>query len=482
MNLSASVGPRAPAVLVTRDQRLLDAAMLLARRVGVRLVHTEDAAALAGSEAIAVLCGVDVGRDARGGIRERWTGVPAAVIGFGPADMDDAESPAIARYGLPDDAAGLEAFLERSAGPARTGIRVGILGAHGGVGATSLAIATSRAATRRGLRVALVDLDPAGGPLATHLGLDSGEPGWPDLLAAVGAVDDGGPCASSSAGREESDHPGGPEEQADGKGARARSWARSRRDADLFAVTGARGLGPDVPIHRFREAIEAIETGGDVAVSVIDASAGGPVPVERLAGWCDRIVVVARDDPAGEAAATDLIARVLPTGCPITLVRRMGPARRASRGWTGVPRGVSDVIALGDEAGMAEGARHGVLPGDRSRGALATCAVDLADSLGLTPPGAAPRDRRGGVRGGRRADARRAEPARRGNGIDAIGLVAPSAAGPPAFGPADTDDAALPEAGVFVGSSAASRRERRIARRTSRPRGERIGLWDEEWS
>jgi hypothetical protein len=468
-------------MLATHDPCLVDAVQPLASLAGVCLIHGEDMISSRASGTVAVLYGMDLDADAGRRLGEGLANTPAATVGFGPAGTDDGETQARAHYDLPGNVVGLLAFLERSARPVRHGMRVGILGAHGGVGATSLAIAVARLAARRGRRAALVDLDPAGGPLGAHVGLDGDEAGWPDLLAAIDARSDASPWPPSSDEREGGHGSVDAAEQARIGATRVRRWAEHAGHADLYVVTGARRLDFAIPGHRIRTGIEAVEEAGQVAITVIDASPGGPIPVERLAGWCERMVVVATDDAVGQAAAEGVIGSVRATACPVTLVRRAGPGRRDRRSQGGTPRGVSDVIVLGEETGMGEAGRHGVLPGDRPRGAVAACAADLADSLDLVGQDAGRVGRRRQPHGRRRADHTRRVAGPDGTGVDAIVGVSGDAAGLVAFGSGEHDDTAIPTGGVFVGSVAAGRREKRVAWRTSRPQGGRIGLWDEEW-
>lgn len=69
------------------------------------------------------------------------------------------------------------------------GAVIGVVGARGGVGASTLAALVAARASRR-TATALVDLDEAAGGIDVLVGLEE-EPGarWPDLAAARGAVD-----------------------------------------------------------------------------------------------------------------------------------------------------------------------------------------------------------------------------------------------------------------------------------------------------
>lgn len=87
---------------------------------------------------------------------------------------------------LPDAEPWLVARLADASGPSSSlGVVVGVIGARGGAGATSLAVALALAAARSGRRTMLVDADPFGGGIDLALGAEcvSG-PRWPDVLSA----------------------------------------------------------------------------------------------------------------------------------------------------------------------------------------------------------------------------------------------------------------------------------------------------------
>lgn len=79
--------------------------------------------------------------------------------------------------------------LSAGASPRRV---IGVVGATGGLGASSLATALAVRASCHGLASLLIDGDPNGGGLDVCLGLDT-EPGlrWPDLTSARGDIDAG---------------------------------------------------------------------------------------------------------------------------------------------------------------------------------------------------------------------------------------------------------------------------------------------------
>ncbi|MDR0432644.1 MAG: ParA family protein [Bifidobacteriaceae bacterium] len=461
MELQRPASRRARAVLLTRDDRLADAVGHLADQAGVGLEHIEDVASAGELEGAALLCGLDVRSDLEVSPAAVWAGCPVAGVGLGT--WDGQGGPLTAHFALPGAEEALIAFFEQAVDRGRKGLRVGIIGAHGGVGASSLAIALGRLASKQGSATAMVDLDPAGAGLAVHLGIEIGPDGWNDLLETVRQ----GPPPEPEDSSADQDSP------------LAQPGPDSQQDGPLYALASARRLDPNVPVHMLRQGIETIEATGELALSVIDASAAGPVHPRRLATWCDRLVLVARTDPLGTESLDSLLQVLAPAECPITVVWRVGRGGAAKRK-VETPRGVRDVIVLGEEADLDQARRHGVLPGERRRGALASCAGELADSLGLTPP---------------RPIKPESEPllpmgAERERPLDAIWPVAPgfepdteefTSAAPPRLVD-DDDDGDLAGLGVFVAASvpAGQRASGRAARRR-RPPNERVGLWDVQW-
>lgn len=60
--------------------------------------------------------------------------------------------------------------LRASTGARRSPVRIGVIGGHGGAGASTLAVALAQAACHAGRRTALVDGDPLGGGIAARVG------------------------------------------------------------------------------------------------------------------------------------------------------------------------------------------------------------------------------------------------------------------------------------------------------------------------
>jgi secretion/DNA translocation related CpaE-like protein len=91
---------------------------------------------------------------------------------------------------LPDGIAWLGAVLDEGSERAGAPVLV-LLGGSGGVGASTLAASMALSAAKKGLRAALVDVDPVGGGIDLLLGADRLEGWrWPSLGSAEGYVGD----------------------------------------------------------------------------------------------------------------------------------------------------------------------------------------------------------------------------------------------------------------------------------------------------
>lgn len=92
---------------------------------------------------------------------------------------------------LPDGLRWLAALLAGGRDGGQTGRMLAVVGGSGGVGASTLAVGVAWAAAEASRRVALVDLDAAGGGLDLLLGLEQA-PGWrwPTLIGADGFLGD----------------------------------------------------------------------------------------------------------------------------------------------------------------------------------------------------------------------------------------------------------------------------------------------------
>lgn len=232
--------------------------------------------------------------------------------------------------------------------PERRAYVVGVVGARGGAGASSLAAALARTLATT-TATALVDLDRACGGLDVLLGLESADGvRWPDLADARGDVDGDdlvallprwGACAVLSADRSRP-HPPEPAVVAD-------------------------------VLHALSRSVGAL---------VLDLDRSAVVAGESVAAVCDTLLVVTPRDLRATAGAVALRSVLAVPGADVGLVLR-GP----SPGGLGAAEvaeavGLPVVATLPVDRRLAVGTEHGGLP---ATGALARAVRRLA--AGLVP-------------------------------------------------------------------------------------------------
>jgi hypothetical protein len=169
------------------------------------------------------------------------------------------------------------------------------------------------------------------------------------------------------------------------------------------SVAGVELLSPAGPADgvaawQVRQVIERWETSG--GHTVLDAGRSGPCGGWRAATWADGIVLVARADVAGLAAARRLADEMAPLGLTWRFaVREIPGGFKAAEAADRLGRG--DVLRIGHERSLAAGLAHGLAPGDRSVGPLAAAAraVTAAERGTATPEAAACGQRHRAARG-----------------------------------------------------------------------------------
>lgn len=213
---------------------------------------------------------------------------------------------------------------------ARPGHVLGLLGASGGVGATTLAAACAVRAALAGVQVVLVDAAPWSGGIEVRTGTDA-DAGlrWPDLVGARGDLD---------GRRLIADLPG--------TDLRCLSWDGTAPPAEP--------PGPHPVVRALRAATEL------VVVDLPRAGATGAVPWWEA---CDDVLLVLDAGVSGLPAAAVTAPHVAPlTGA---VVRRPGGVgREAVARVTGVPvlaevgpdRSVDGALVVGNPVGKAPGA------------------------------------------------------------------------------------------------------------------------------
>ena len=177
-------------VLLTDDEAVVDAVESTAAALGLGVMRVADVdAALArwASAEVVLVGGDQAGRLASAGPRRRGR---LYLVGFDADDLSAWSMPLGAEViPLPRGLAWLTAVLSADSG--LTTPVAAVIGGSGGVGASTCAAGLALAAARRGLGVALVDVDPLGGGVDLLLGAERA-PGWrwPRLAGARGEVGD----------------------------------------------------------------------------------------------------------------------------------------------------------------------------------------------------------------------------------------------------------------------------------------------------
>lgn len=230
---------------------------------------------------------------------------------------------------------------------------VGVLAAHGGAGASSLAAVLARASVVAGSATALVDLDPAGGGLDVLLGLEH-DPGrrWADVTGERGAF------------------------LAEPLALALPSWHLVR------VLSGDRRGGADAADLTVRSAVRALGQGHDVVVLDLPRQVLAPGRAREV--WlqrCDDVILLSRGGVRAGAAAM-AAAPLRESGRPVHLVVRAGPAEAAE---LAAATGLSLTTVMRNERKLASDVEHGLRPGDRRRGPLMATARELVRTLGLAP-------------------------------------------------------------------------------------------------
>lgn len=175
--------------MVTRDPSLIDVVSATALALGTALTvvgEREDLRALWPVAAVR-LVGVDmVGRvlELAGERKRTWVlGQPDATLFAASAEL---ATPALA---LPQASAHLAEVLGFGQEPEATASVVALVGGSGGLGTSSLTVALALLASKRGVRVAAIELATCGGGLDLLMGLE-GAPGlrWEHLRDASGEL------------------------------------------------------------------------------------------------------------------------------------------------------------------------------------------------------------------------------------------------------------------------------------------------------
>jgi secretion/DNA translocation related CpaE-like protein len=292
----------APALVITRDDLLLDDLLRLAAAAGVSLdVAHDTTSALRGWSAAAVVL---VGSDLVDRVAEQRPPRREQVHVVGHAPTGDT----VFRHALLAGAADVvelpaaEGWLvelltdvtDAVPGSGRRGRIVGVVAGSGGVGASMFAAALAVSSSLQ-QATALVDLDPLGPGLGRVVGLDDRDgAGWDVLVSSRGRLG-------------------------------SRSLRSALPDKDGLAVL-TWGAGPVVDLEptAVREVLSAAQRGHDLVV--VDLPRRLDPVSEEVVTRCDQVLLVVGPTVVGVASAGRVLARLRPLTDRVSLVTRRGGA------------------------------------------------------------------------------------------------------------------------------------------------------------
>lgn len=347
--------PSPTALLVTRDDSLLEQVLRLAAAAGVVLdvAHDVQAALRSWSAPPVVLVGVDQ----LALLAERCPARREQVLVVGEGAVPDELFRAALTIGaehvveLPAaDPWVIELLTDVSDGAgAGRAVTVSVVGGCGGAGATTFASALAVTAARHGPAL-LLDADPLGGGIDRVVGVDEVEGArWESLLET-----------------------------------RGRLGARSLRDAlprlgSLVVLSGAGGA-EEVPTGLAQEVLSAAQRGNDCVVVDLPRCPG-PV-TEDLLSRSDHVLVLTRLTVPAVASTARTLSRLGASAAGLHLVAResrggLEPADAASS--LGVPL----LLSMTDQRRLVESVDLGLGPLPSARGPLARACRLAVDALGL---------------------------------------------------------------------------------------------------
>ena len=335
----------APAVLVTGLEEITDRVVAAAAAAGTQVRLARDAGELAtGPDPELLFVGPDqVALVARSPVMGRAN---VHLVGM-PGDKDRlcewSAALGAAVIVLPDGVRWLANALSGGRGGV-TATVLGLLGATGGVGTSTLTAGLGVLAAERGHRVALVDLDARGGGLDLLVGLEQ-QPGWrwPHLVDADGFLGD------------LHDH--------------------LPRQGDLAVISHDRGEITDVPSPAVVAVLRSLSRSHDLVLLDLGARPG-PTELAGLRG-ADGGLLVCPGDVRGLVAATQQVRTIdphIPLAAVLSGLRPGGGREAASRAL-----GLPVVATLPKDRGIAGEADRGEVPGRLAGRAWRRCCATILD-------------------------------------------------------------------------------------------------------
>jgi secretion/DNA translocation related CpaE-like protein len=348
------------ALLVTRDETLLDDVLRLAAAAGVILDVAHDAVAALSGWAAAPL--VLVGPDLLGQVAE--AAPPrrdrAHVVSAGPLPeplfRDALLVGAETVVELPAGETWLvERLTDVADGGLRRAVTIAVLGGSGGVGASTFAAALASVAAGASSPVTLVDADPLGGGVDRVVGFE-GLDGirWETLADSAGRF-----------------------------GSRSLREALPRRDGLAVLAWGA-GSRSVLDPARVREVVSATQRGSDLVV--LDLPRYPDATSADLLMRCDHVVLLSGLTVPAVAATSRVSALVAPVADRVHLVARGGAGALPAEDVAATLE-LPLLAVMSDQRRLAESVELGLGPVRSRRGPLARAARAVIGRL--TAPGVA---------------------------------------------------------------------------------------------
>ena len=348
--------PGSPLV-VTADPSLLDRALAVPAAAGVEPMVVPDPGAVRDlwTSATCVLVGVDQAAVLSGAVLPRRLQV--YVVG-GEESREDAcrwSAPlGAAVVVLPDSSAWLSAAVAEASGlRGGTGRVICVVGASGGVGASTLACGLAHVGAQQGRRTLLVDGDPLSGGLDLLMGAERVVGWrWPRLATAEGHLGD--------------------------------LSGHLPRVAGVDVLTTARGPQP-AGVGMGATAMKAVVTSARAShdLIIVDITRDLPAPGREALRQADVTAIVAATDLRSVAAARQVLIPLTEAGVAPQLVVRTSRTLGVDVAVVADGLGLPLLATLADDPSVRGGVERSDPPGRVGRGALARACRRILDSVPL---------------------------------------------------------------------------------------------------
>jgi secretion/DNA translocation related CpaE-like protein len=349
----------ATALLITRDDTLLEDVLRLAAAAGVVLdVAHDTASAMRGWSAAAVVL---VGADQAARVAEQGPVRREQVHVVGRSPLDDRLFRAALGAGAADvvelpsaEAWLVELLTDITDGGVKKAVTIGVIGGSGGAGATTLACALASVVAARGPAL-LMDLDPIGPGADRVVGLE-GVDGvrWETLVASTGRF-----------------------------GSRSLRDALPQRGA-LAVLTWSAAAGGALREASVREVLGAAQRGNDVVV--VDLPRHCDEVAMGVVARCDHVVLVSGLTLPAVAASVRVVAQLQESAPSLHVVVRGGASGLSAEQVVEALR-LPLLVQMRDQKRLVEHIDLGLGPVHSRRGPLSRAARTVCARL---VPGSAP--------------------------------------------------------------------------------------------